>query len=363
MKILYFIFTILSVPAFSSIHFSDAIFPELITSARGLSMGNAFIAKTHESSSVFYNPAGLGSVRYPEFHFMNMHFEINQGWMNVFTKGTLVDVASHLPDAFDFDDMRKNLLLRKGEMIYSRFHIVPNITFRYISVGFLFSQRTKAVIEKGSKDIFEYADRLDFGPYLSGNISFFGGILKVGSTVFYLNRKEMMGSVDAHEIFDREEVVPRRGRGVIVNAGMKLTMPTSSLPTFAVTMHNANQRSFLEGGYSSPTKIPSAIDVGFSISPYLVKRLRLHLELNYKDIFDETPGIESIRKCLLGVELDFKGMFFLRLGYGDALPTAGFGIRRRGVRVDFTTYAVDTTASSGEGVEDRRFTIDLSTIF
>ena len=47
----------------AALDFEDHSFPELVTSARALAMGNAYICKVDDSWSAFYNPAGLGTVR------------------------------------------------------------------------------------------------------------------------------------------------------------------------------------------------------------------------------------------------------------------------------------------------------------
>ena len=82
-----------------SIGFSDAVFPELATSGRALGMGNAFIARVDDSSAVFYNPAGLGTIRYGHFHLSNFHLETNRGWMNIGTGGGIADASSNFVKA------------------------------------------------------------------------------------------------------------------------------------------------------------------------------------------------------------------------------------------------------------------------
>ena len=52
----------------------------------------AFIAKV-DDSQVFYNPAGLGTVRKTHFHLTNFHVEVNSGWSSLGFGGKLTDVA------------------------------------------------------------------------------------------------------------------------------------------------------------------------------------------------------------------------------------------------------------------------------
>ncbi|MDH4468916.1 MAG: hypothetical protein QE271_12735, partial [Bacteriovoracaceae bacterium] len=73
-----FIIALNSRPVFATLGFEDHAFPEFITSARALAMGNAFICKTDDPWAVFYNPAGLGTVRGVSLHPGNIHLESNK---------------------------------------------------------------------------------------------------------------------------------------------------------------------------------------------------------------------------------------------------------------------------------------------
>ncbi len=347
----------------AALSFSDAIFPELIVSGRALAMGNAFIGRVDDSSAVFYNPAGLGTVRHPHVHLSNFHFEVNRGWMDVSTGGGLTDIITGLPNGFKLDGLRKNLLNNKGKIVHSRFHMAPNLTSRYFSAGFLLSQRTKATIGTAAGDQFEYADRLDYGPYAAVNLSIAGGVVKIGVAGFFLRREEAIGSSDTDLELKLESGDFNKGVALIINSGAKLTLPIVWLPTIAINMHNLTQATFSASGAGAPTEVPSAIDAGFAITPNIGKNSRLHIEANYKDLFSATSDVSVLRKILLGVELDFFRTFYFRLGYGDGFGSAGFGIKSRKLEFDFTTYAVDTTSDSFRGREDRRFAMTISSGF
>ena len=75
--------SIIFTQAQAAIGLPDAISPELAPSGRALAMGDAFIAKVDDSMAVFYNPAGLGTVRKTHFHLTNFHVEVNSGWSSL----------------------------------------------------------------------------------------------------------------------------------------------------------------------------------------------------------------------------------------------------------------------------------------
>ncbi len=345
------------------IGFEDAVFPELATSGRALAMGNAFLNKVDDSSSVFYNPAGLGTVRYSHFHLSNFHIETNKGWIKNGTGGEIEKIATDFPKSFSLDGQRELLLNNKGVMMHSRFHVMPNITTRFFSVGYLLSQRTRATIDKDADALFEYADRRDHGPYAGLNLSLFGGVLKFGGSAIYLQRKEAIGEQNALQKIDLQDSDYRKGRAVIITGGSRLTLPITFLPTFSAVIHNATGKRFTESGAGAPYPIHRTIDVGFSITPQIGQTTRLHLEVNYKDVTDIYSDVDTSRKLLLGAEFDLARTMFVRFGYGDAFGSAGLGIRTRKLEFDLTTYAVDGTGSSFRGSEDRRFALTISSGF
>lgn len=348
-----------------AITFEDAVFPEFATSARALAMGNAYIAKVDDASAVFYNPAGLGTVRYSHLHLSNFHIELNKGLIESSTGGTIGNAFSSASKAYSLDGKRELLLKKPGTIAHSSLHALPNITSRYFSAGYLLSTKTRAVVtDANSATGFEYADRFDHGPYVALNLSLFGGIFKAGASALFLNRKEAIGSADPNVAIDLPKDSYKKGSAVIITAGSRLTLPFVFLPTFAVNVHNANSMKFTGArGAGAPDKILQSYDVGFSITPQIGTSTRIHLEVDYKDLGIAYKNVNMNRKILFGAELDFSRVFFFRIGYGDGFGSAGLGIKSRKLEFDLTTYAVDTTSSAFRGEEDRRFALSISSGF
>lgn len=347
-----------------AIDFEDAIFPELATSARALAMGNAFISKVDDSSAVFYNPAGLGTVRYTHFHLSNIQLEVNKGLLAAGSGGAIGDAAKNSMKMFSLDGTREVLKGNVGKTAHSRFHMLPNFTTRYFSAGYLLAKRTRAVVVDDTATGFEYADRFDHGPYAALNISLFGGVLKAGISTIFLNRKELIGTADPAATLSVSDSSYKKGNAFIATTGAKLTLPIVFLPTFSVTMHNAFDQEFKNGrGAGVPDKIKRSVDVGFSITPQMGAGSRIHFEVNYKDISREFSNVSSARRFLLGTEIDLSRVFFIRAGYGDAFGSFGLGVRTKKMEFDITTYAVDTSSAKVRGSEDRRFVLGLSSGF
>ncbi len=343
-----------------AIDFSDAAYPELITSGRALAMGNAYIAKVDDSAAAFYNPAGLGTVRAPHFHISSL-LEVNKDWIDLGTGGTVSNAFSNFNKGFKVDGTRKLLQDHPGSFSHSRFHFAPNFTARYISLGFLYSNQTRAAYGTQDNAKFEYAKRTDMGPYMSLNISPFGGILKLGVTGIYLTREEVFGESDIDTAISLEDSDINHGRAFLLTTGAKLTIPMYGLPTFAIKMSNSTSKEFnpSEGYAGGPDKIRQSIDIGFSLTPQIGKTTRIHWEINYKDSNNKHTSVENMRKLGLGLEFDFRRIFFIRFGFGDGFGSGGIGIRTRKLEFDLSTYAVDTTNSNFRGEEDRRFLLSI----
>jgi hypothetical protein len=368
MRKLRFIFIfalIFSSKLYAVVDFEDAVFPELATSSRALAMGNAFVAKADDSSAVFYNPAGLGTVRYPHLHLSNFTIETNKDGMSAASAGSGLSTLPNLISMFSIDGTRKVLLANPGKFSHSRLHALPNFTSRYFSMGYLVAKRTRAVVSDATSATgFEFADRTDHGPYAAINLSLFGGVFKVGASAIFLNRSELTGTIDPRVTFDETAHPYYKGSAIIITTGGKITLPIVMLPTFAATLHNSGNNKFSgRGSAGAPNDIAQSLDAGFSLTPQLSTSSRIHLEINYKDLTNQFSNVSATRKLLLGMEFDIMRVFFFRLGYGDGFGSAGLGIKSRMAEFDLTTYAVDTSSAAFRGSEDRRFAIGISSGF
>ena len=349
-------------PARADLDFEDSVFPEFITSARALAMGNAYICKTDDAWSAFYNPAGLGTVRKPQFHLFNMHLESSNTYMDAVGGGPMTDVPANVQDSFEAQDMREMLLGREGKLAHMRANFFPNFTVRGMTLGYLFSQRNRSIIDKPvGEGNFEIAERRDHGPVFALNLPLFGGVFKVGASAVYLFRRELeksFGPSDPVEIDEEEDY--KIGRSLQLTAGTRLTIPWSFLPTFSAVLRNATSNDWeAVGDGGAPQQIAQTVDVGFSITPQIGKMTRLHLEVNLKDVHNKY-NTSNKRRIGAGAELDINRRIFLRAGYGDGWGSGGLGVRSRTFIMDLTTYAIDRSLDGFREEEDRRFVLSLS---
>lgn len=362
-KLFFIACILLAAPAWAKLEFEDHAFPEFVTSARALAMGNAYINKVDDSWSAFYNPAGLGTVRGLQFHLLNASFEASNGLMNAIGDGPAYEIPGNYIDSFDPDEMRSALAKDQGKLAHSRMNFFPNITLRGMTLGYMYSQRNRAIINDDAANEFEIAERKDHGPVFALNGSFFGGIFKVGASAVYLMRRDLYKAVGPSDPISISNADYRKGKSLQITSGARLTLPYPLLPTFSVVLRNATNNDFEaaeKGGL--PNRIKQTVDLGFSITPQISKLSRVHLEVNYKDL-NNSYDTDSKRRLAAGVELDFTRRIFVRLGYGDGWGSGGLGVRTRSFILDLTTYAVDRSLDGFREEEDRRWVLSLSSGF
>lgn len=350
-------------PANAKLDFEDHAFPEFVTSARALAMGNAYINKVDDSWSAFYNPAGLGTVRKPQFHILNIHAEASSTMLDVISDGPAYKIPGNYSDSFDQDNMRSKLAEDQGKLAHSRINFFPNITVRGLTLGYMFSQRNRSIINDDAANTFEVAERRDQGPVMALNASLFGGVFKIGASAVYLNRRELYKEFGPTDPVDIDGNDYKSGKGLQLTAGARVTFPVSLLPTFSVVLRNATNNDWEDVKNSgAPEEIEQTIDAGFSITPQISKMSRIHMEVNLKDVND-AYDTDYKRRLAAGMEIDFNRRIFLRAGYGDGWGSGGIGVRSRTFIMDLTTYAVDRSLDGFREEEDRRWVLSLSSGF
>lgn len=348
--------------SFALLEFEDATSPEFVTSARALAMGNAYMSKVDDGWSSFYNPAGLGTVRGFQFHLSNLHLETNNGFLDITGgSGAFTEAVENYPKAFDPIGLRDLHADSPGETSHARFQVFPNLTFRGITLGYMFVQQNRARLKSLSSD-FEIAERQDRGPVLSLNFSLFGGIIKLGASAVHLTRKELkkdFAPSDSVEVDVNTDY--KQGTMTHLTAGTRLTLPFWALPTFSAVVRNSSQSDWhTEELGGLPDKIPQTVDYGFSLTPNLSRTFRMHMEVAMKDAGNRYENVPAQRKLLYGVEFDYMRKMFFRLGYGDGWGSGGIGVRNEKFAFDLTTYAIEASEDGIREEEDRRFILSIS---
>ena len=358
--ILLFTF-IFSTKAYGILPFEDAVSPELVTSARALAMGNSYMSKVDDGWSAFYNPAGLGTVRGLQMHLTNIHLETNNGWLNVTSDGAFTDAVTRYTESFKPAELRNMHAVNPGNISHARLQLFPNITFRGITLGYMYVQQNRARL-RSLTDNFEIAERIDSGPVMSLSLSLFGGIVKLGATGVILSRKELQKDfLPADTVIVTPATDYKKGSMTHIVAGARITLPFFMLPTFSLVSRNSADSAFHTPEYSGvPEAIPQTTDASFSLTPMLGRTFRMHLEVGKKDIGDKYLSVPSERKIMGGIEFDYMRKMFVRFGYGDGWGSGGIGVRSKSFAFDLSSYAIEASDIGVRQEEDRRHILSIS---
>ena len=361
MKYFTLFLLLFSLHANAILDFEDASSPELVTSARALAMGNAFMGKADDGWAAFYNPAGLGSVRGLQFHIFNLHLESNAGFLKITGDGPFTDSMANYTSAFKATGLKALHTENPGYTSHARVQLFPNVTYRGISLGFMYVQQNRARLRTEIAD-FEIGERIDSGPVFALSLSLFGGVVKFGATAISLTRKELLKDfTTAEPVSITVDDDYTQGTMTHITGGFRLTVPMTALPTLSVVGRNSADVEFGLPEFSGlPTPIPATMDASLSITPNLGKTARMHVEAGIKDSTNAYESVPTVRKTVLGVEFDYKRAMFIRFGYGDGWGSAGVGARSKSFAFDLTSYAIEGSVDGVREEEDRRFAISFS---
>ena len=339
--------------SFAKVEFADARFPELISSPRALAMGNSYIALANDAHSAFYNPAGLGTITNQPIAPLTLSLELNKGYFDNFFND--LSGITNILNSTKLTTINDRFDKGSGPgYLKTRTDIFSHITFRYLSLGFLFSSQVLAQLDSPGGDL-EFATRRDLAPYVGFSLSLWGGVFKLGGTAFYLNRRqanEDYSQGDIPEEVDEDDFT--KETGFLGMVGSKLTLPYRVNPTLAVVLRNIGASSF--------QNYKESIDASVSITPKLSATTRMHWELTFRDLSDQYK-LDNIRKIGFGTELNFKNRLFFRAGYSDGFGSFGIGFKKRGLVGSLTTYAEDLSEKGFRKKEDRRFLLSITNAF
>jgi len=345
--------------------FNPVAYPQLATSGRALGLGNAYISKVDDSASSFYNAAGLGTVRPTNFHLTDIHFESSQDYLTM-PKGGPSEFWNGVLGNVTIEGTRVNLLENIGDVSYSRFNILPNFTTRYFSFGYLISQQSRMTILSETSP-YEWIFRLDHGPYAAVNMSFWGGVIKIGAMGIWLNRKELNGCGPKNETIFIEEDDYATGSGFFADLGVRITLPTDWIPAFSLALHNFTSSSFGNIQESRPTvynpnpkplqNYQTTLDLGVSITPRVGKLSRLHLEADWNDLLQEFDGVDYRRRLLIGAEYDWFRKYFIRLGYVEGYVSGGLGFKSKHFNFSLSTFGAELDPIQWHVKQERRYLI------
>jgi hypothetical protein len=210
----------------------------------------------------------------------------------------------------------------------------------------------------------------EVGGYLHTAFSLFGGVIKIGGGVKFLDRAELSKEYTPAEYLTELKFQNewKEGLGVGYDAGLMLTVPITFLPTLAVSVQDIGNTRFqsstllFKNNHSSdspPHKIRQRINTGFAMKLKHGRTVSSAFTFDIKDLayLNKETGDRSASDHLHGGwEMNVRKILFLRAGINQGRYwTAGFGLHVGGMALEFTSYGENVAFKDQARINDRKY--------
>ncbi|MEK7355564.1 MAG: hypothetical protein AAB250_03900 [Bdellovibrionota bacterium] len=350
-KLLVFMSVIASILAPSGLVQASEIF-EFYTGARQQAMGGAYTATVNDETAVLSNPAGLGRIRDTTFTIADPEIDAS------FT-ATQVATISTFTQVFTVQGLLDQLNQNKGVPWHAKVQFFPSFVAPNFGIGLHGKYQYDAEVDAtGTNYQLDYLN--DYALAMGFCLRFWGGIVKLGTTIRAVDRIEFHGVLPANSTGLEIKNIASEGLGVASDVGLVITLPVAWLPAIAGTIRDAGNTSYAlsRGMFISSATRPvdtlQMIDAGFSISPILSNNNRLTITGEMHDVTNVREATTTNRNIHAGLEFNFHDFFFLRGGMNQGFYTAGIELASTKFQLQATTYGEDIGTDTTPR-EDRRF--------
>jgi len=325
--------------------------PFTIPSARANAMGGVHAAVAGDFQAIFANPAG----------FVGAEPELSVAALSVGVYGPVFDMIDSVQTYLDTEKLDFSGLIGPHGL-RTGVDVSGPLSFGYVGEGIGFGVFNRTYVSAAARgltlDARASEDLLLAGGYAFRFSPWGGHIVDAG----FLAKGFLRGTLPIESsiltVTDIGDPVSEKPFDSIAGVGLDLGLRYDFSRLFAaalvcrdiyspaVVTTYSSAEAFIEGSDEDPSsrygQVRPRLDVGVSYSPRIVLFERyisgLVLALDYHDILDlyELIPRNPILNIGLGAELQLLDVLSLRAGIADALPSAGFGLDMRFVRLDFT---------------------------
>lgn len=326
---------------------------ESYTNARALGMGGALIGVTSDETSIYRNPANLGSIRGYFGSILDPELE---------GQGTFTDIvrSGSFTKAVEVAEMAKELTSHPGEFYHARIQFTPSYTTKNFGFGLIYRNELNAEVSRTTTTLMDTYYQNDLGAIVAANYSLMGGVLKLGVSAKAINRIEVVsGTLSTSGPFDLGTIAAE-GTGIAYDAGLMVQMPFDWVPTLSVVARDLGDTEFsLRDGVraktaSQPATVKQSVDAAVSIFPIHANKVRSIWTVEYRDIANSRNEAGSRKRLHIGTEINFRDLFFLRLGLNQGYYTAGLEISSENFAWQISSYG-EEIGTVDQLKQDRRF--------
>lgn len=326
---------------------------ESYTNARALGMGGALIGVTSDETSLYRNPANLGSVRKYFGSLIDPELEGQESFSDIVRGGSLMK-------AVEVEHMAGELQKNPGEFYHARVQFTPNFTTKNFGFGLIYRNEFNGVVSETTGTTMDTFYQNDLGAILGVNYPLFGGVIKVGASAKALNRIEVVsGTLSTSGPFDLATIAAE-GSALAYDAGLMIQLPVAWVPTLSVVARDIGDTEFtLRDGVrartaSQPATVKQSVDAAISIFPIHGNKIRSVWTVEYRDATNSREEDWTKKRLHIGAEINFKDLFFLRFGMNQNYYTAGVEISSERFAWQISSYG-EEIGTEAEPKVDRRY--------
>lgn len=335
--------------------FAIPVYAEMMTinsNARALGMGDAYLGLADNSSSLFYNPAGLARVSGINLKL----FSIRAGASGVEAYEKIQDLNGDDQEAY-----AEALSALYGEHVWSG--LGASAAFAMPMIGFTVYNHLDALIQVNNPVYPEIYTSVinDYGYVLGFGIPILP-VFHLGANFKYIKRSgarvpygaSFVADLDPDTIYDN---ITGWGKGYGVDVGANFVIPA---PFFSAVLSgvwkNMGGMSFRSDNPN--TRIPSEkndLSVGVALS-FDTPLLSIGPAIDFRYLNRE--DIQLTRKLNFGIEIGLP-LIDIRGGFHEGYYTGGLGVNLGLFQLDVATYGVELGAYPGQ-IEDRRYVLEFT---
>lgn len=333
---------------------------EFYNNTRSLGMGGCSVAVTSDETSLYRNPANLGSVRDVYGTLLDPEIEGSSNFVQQVT-------ANSTGKAFEIDEIKSVLDPNREDYYHAKFQLSPSIVRRNIGLGLIYKNDVSSEMNAAGTAM-DLKYQSDAGAVLGINLRLFDGRIKIGGSAKAISRIEVIDPAFSTTGPTDMGTVGSEGLAYAFDGGLLIQVPWTYLPTIGAVVHDIGDTKFdKQDGLrlkanSRPATVKQSVDVAVAIFPIYSNDFRSVWTLEYSDVTNSRVDTDSAKRIHAGVEFNTRDIFFLRMGYNQRYWTAGLEIATERLQWQLSSYGEEVGTELSPR-EDRRLNMKFSLRF